>query len=217
MQPPSELRTRVLSAASRERAATRPQVQRRRAVLLLSACVVPVLIFLAFGGLRAGPRPSALVLRTALGSTAIALVALVVACSRGRSTLGRAGVYFLWLSIATPFALLAWKVAMSAGVASMMQRWPERVGFRCLLLSCLMSAWPLAALVMARKALDPLHPALTGAAIGSAIGASIWVLVDLNCPIAYVPHLLLGHALPLLIITVAGAGLGERYMAFRAR
>lgn len=217
MKPPAELRSRILSAVAGEPAATRVQIERRRVVMLLSAGVVPLLIFLGFGGLREGPRPAALVLRTALGGAAIALVALVVACSRGRSTLGRARAYFLWLVIVTPIALLTWKVAMSVEFTHMMQAWPGRVGFRCLWLSCLMAVWPLAALVLTRKGTDPLYPALTGAAIGSAIGASIWVLVDLSCPIAYVPHLLLGHALPVLILTFAGAKLGERFIAFRAR
>jgi hypothetical protein len=80
-----------------------------------------------------------------------------------------------------------------------------------------MAVWPLVALVLTRRRTDPLHPSLTGAAIGSAVGASIWVLVDLNCPIAYLPHLLLGHVLPLVLITSVGAALGRRLIALRSR
>jgi hypothetical protein len=79
-----------------------------------------------------------------------------------------------------------------------------------------MAAVPLLVLVAARRETDPLHPARTGAALGSALGALVWVLVDLNCPVAYVPHLLLGHVLPLVSITLLGGALGERFIALRA-
>jgi hypothetical protein len=37
----------------------------------------------------------------------------------------------------------------------------------------------------------------------------VWVLVDLWCPVAYLPHLLLGHVLPLALAVGAGAMLGR--------
>jgi hypothetical protein len=131
--------------------------------------------------------------------------------------LGRASVWLWGLAVVTPLALLGWKVIASAQFDNMMVRWPGRVGLRCLWLSCLMAVWPLVALVLTRRRTDPLHPGLTGAAIGSAVGASTWVLVDLNCPIAYVPHLLLGHVLPLVLSTSVGAVLGRRLLALSSR
>ncbi|HXK20785.1 MAG TPA: NrsF family protein [Polyangiaceae bacterium] len=216
LQPSSELRARVLLAASREDAPTRDRVKRRDSWLLLSAVVVPLLVFFAFGGLRDGPRPTLLVLRTSLGAGAIALVCLLVGLSRGRSTLGRARVWLWCLALLAPVALFGWKVAVSSQFERMMVLWPGRIGLRCLSLHCLMALWPLTALVLTRRESDPVHPALTGAAIGAAIGASLWVFVDLSCPVAYVPHLLLGHVLPLLLTTSVGAVLGERFIALRA-
>ena len=162
-QPSSALRARVLLAASQKDAATRQRVKRRDALLAFSACLVPLLVFAAFGGVREGPRPQALVLQPALGAAALALAATVVGFSRGRSTLGRAGIWSLGLMFATPAALFGWKVLMSAQFDNMMVNWPARVGFRCLGLSCLMAVWPLAAFLIARRASDPVHPALTGA------------------------------------------------------
>ena len=214
-RPASELRARVLLAASREDAAPRDRVKRRERWLWLSACAVPLLIFLAFGGVRDAPRPPALVLRSSLGAAAIALGCGVVGLSRGRSTLGRARVWLFGSALLAPLALLAWKVGTSAEFDQMMVKWPARVGLRCFWLSCLMALWPLTALVLARRKSDPVHPALSGAAFGAALGAALWVLVDLSCPVAYVPHLLLGHVLPLLLITGAGAGLGQRFIALR--
>jgi hypothetical protein len=41
--------------------------------------------------------------------------------------------------------------------------------------------------------------------------------VDLWCPVAYVPHLLLGHVLPLFVIAGAGALLGQAVLSLRRR
>lgn len=207
----------MLLAASQQPAATRDQIWRRNAWLLLSAGMVPLLVFGAFGGVRAAPRPPALVLQTSLGAGAIALGCAVVAFSRGRSTLGRARMGLVSVAAAAPLALLGWKIATSASFERMMVSWPTRVGLRCLLLSCLVAAWPLAVMAIIRRGSDPVQPGLTGAALGAAIGAASWVLVDLNCPVAYVPHLLLGHVLPLLLAMLAGAGLGQRFIALRGR
>jgi hypothetical protein len=211
------LRARVLSAVRREPAPIRSRVRIRNAALLLSGFVVPVIGLLAFGGVWAGPRPAVLVAETAIGAGAIALTASVVALSRGRSVLGRTAAWLSGLVVMTPVVLFVWKIAVSSRFDDMMVKWPERVGLRCLWLSCLLAAWPLVAFVMIRKRSDPTHPWLTGAATGAAVGASMWVLVDLACPVSYVPHLLLGHVLPLMIITGAGAVLGRRFIGIRSR
>ena len=47
--------------------------------------------------------------------------------------------------------------------------------------------------------------------MGFAAGACAWVAVDLWCPVACVPPLVLGHLLPLLVLAGAGALLGRRF------
>jgi hypothetical protein len=59
------------------------------------------------------------------------------------------------------------------------------------------------------------HPALNGTGIGFAAGACAWVAVDLWCPIAYVPHLLLGHLLPVFLLALTGALLGRLLLPHR--
>jgi hypothetical protein len=42
-------------------------------------------------------------------------------------------------------------------------------------------------------------------------------LVDLWCPVAYVPHLFIGHVLPLVLATIAGAVVGGPVIGIRSR
>jgi hypothetical protein len=73
----------------------------------------------------------------------------------------------------------------------------------------------LAFLAVRRNA--PVHPTLNGAAIGVAAGACAWVALDLWCPVASVPHLLVGHLLPLCILAGTGALLGQALLSLRSR
>lgn len=217
MLPPSELRARVLAAARSELSPTRERVQRRERVAWALSLAAPLALFWAFDGARLAPRPLPLVITTATSALLVALVALWLGLSRGRSSVGRSR-WLLWLTLLlTPLVLLALKVGASAEVAGMVRRWPERPGFRCFYLSCGCLAAPLVAFFWARRRTVSAHASLRGAAAGAAIGAVIWVLVDLNCPVAYAPHLLLGHVLPLLLATLVGAGLGEPVLSLRRR
>lgn len=217
MNPSADLRARVLEAASRERSPTRRETQVRNAALFVSGVAIPIAVFVTYGGIRPTGRPETLIVETASGAAVIALTVAIIALGRGRSMLGRAGIWLLGLALVTPIVLFTWKVGISSLFPGMMAKWPERPGFRCLRLSCLMAAWPVVALVMTRRGSDPTHPRLTGAAIGAAVGACVWVLVDLWCPVAYVPHLFLGHILPLVGTTLVGAFLAGPFIALRGK
>jgi hypothetical protein len=216
MASPGDLRSRVLAEAAREPLVTRDEARFRNAVFLVSAVIVPLGVFIAFGGVRADARPVTLIVRTVVGAGVIAAAALLVALGRGRSALGRPDIILVALALLTPIAMLGWKAAVSSRFPGMMDPSPERPGFRCLELSCLLAAWPLVAVVMTRRQSDPVHPRLAGAAIGAAVGACSWVFVDLWCSVAYVPHLLLGHVLPMVATTAAGFWLGN-FIALRRR
>jgi hypothetical protein len=51
--------------------------------------------------------------------------------------------------------------------------------------------------------------------MGVAAAACAWVFVDLWCPVAYVPHLMLGHVLPMAILGSVGALLGRFLLQVR--
>jgi hypothetical protein len=211
----ARLRARTLELAKNQPSPTRSSVRTQRRLAVAALMAVPVAFFVAWGGIRMAPRPEALIEETALGAGMIALIAAVAAFGRGRSMLGRSRRVLLAVVILTPLALLSWKVAVSAAHPGMMAEWVERPGLRCLRLSCILSIVPLlGALVVLRRS-DPVHPTLLGMAIGAAVGGSSWVLVDLWCPVAYVPHLLLGHVLPLVLAVGTGALLGRHVLVPR--
>ena len=225
------LRAQVLAAAAAEASPTRATVNRRNAFIGMVAAASGVGAFVIFAALmsegtlvRLGgevaqrhlERSSWLVLATAGGALGIAAAALWLALGRGRSMLGRSRRWLLYGGLLIPICLLAWKVGCSMAFGDAMVRWPERLGLRCLALSIVVAVGPLLSFVTMRRTAF-LHPALNGAALGLAAGACAWVAVDLWCPVAHVPHLLLGHVLPLLVLAGAGALLGQALLSLRHR
>lgn len=210
-----DLKKRVLDAAAATPAPTRRSLRIRNiAIFGVAACLMAE-AFYYWGGLRASPRPTALVVETALGAACIAAVAMWGAYGRGRSMLGRSSIVLGAVGLVTPAALFAWKVLWSAGDPAMMVQWRDRVGYRCLWLSLLMAVFPFIAMLLIRRNSDPNHPRLTGASLGVAAAACAWVFTDLWCPVAFVPHLLLGHVLPIAILAALGALLGKWMFAVK--
>jgi hypothetical protein len=227
----AELRAQVLAAAAAEASPTRAAVKRRNTVAGVVAAVSGVGSFAILAALmsegelvRLGgevaqrhlERSPWLVATTAGGALAIAAAALWLSLGRGGSMLGRSRQWLLYGCALIPISLLAWKVGCSLGFGDAMVRWPERIGLRCLVLSIVAAAGPLWAFVRMRRTAI-LHPALNGAAAGIAAGACAWVAVDLWCPVAHLPHLLLGHVLPLWVLAAVGALLGQSMLALRHR
>jgi hypothetical protein len=211
--PLPDLKGRVLAAVRAEAAPTRSAVRQRGWLTLGIAAAVAVAIFTHFGGMRASGRPGLLILVTCLGWSAVASAAAAVAVSRRGSMLGRSTSALLVLIAATPLVLFTWKVGVSVPFGpEMTASWPARPGFRCLGLSLAMAAPVLVALLLMRRRSDPVHPGIAGAALGMTAAVGAGTLVDLWCPIAYVPHVLLGHILPLLIAAVFGALAGRRLL-----
>ncbi len=213
----SLLKRRVLAAAMAEPSPTRPERRILRAMRLASAVAVPVFLFEWVGGPRIAPRPVGLATLTALGTLAIAASTLFVAAGRGSSMLGRSRRQLLGTAMVVPAVLLLWKLAASSAVPDMMEPWPGRLGLRCFALTALLAAWPVAMLLRELSASDPVHPRSLGAALGVAAGAAAAVLVDLWCPVAHAPHVLVGHVAPIVLLAGFGVALGERALGPRYR
>ena len=116
-------------------------------------------------------------------------------------------------ALAAPLVLLAWKVGVTVPFGpEMTVPWPGRPGFRCLGLSLAMAAPVLVALLVMRRRSDPVHPGIAGAALGMTAAVAAGAFVDLWCPVAYLPHVLLGHILPLALGAAFGAWAGRRLL-----
>lgn len=220
-----DLKARILQAAREAPTPTRASWNRKRTLLVVLAVAVSLLVFAAIGGIRAGGvtqgrplmRSVQLIFGTAGGALLIAVAAASVLLDRGRSMLGRSRLAIIAVVVLTPIVLFVWKLSVSTWVPDMTVEWPERLGLKCLSWSFAFAVAPMSALMWIRRGSVPLHPALTGAAIGAAVGAFDWVLVDLWCPVAYVPHMMLGHVAPLVSLTLLGAALGQLVLAPRWR
>lgn len=212
-----DLRDKILSAANRNPAPTRAQATRARIWLFAAGIAGAVAIFLLGGGLRMTDRPPSLVALTSLGTAVFAGTgAYCLFTRRGRSALRRPKVWLVLAALGGVVGFLLFKYSVSAAYGHT-NVWPERVGFRCLRLGVLTGALPLFAALAAWRHTDPLTPVATGAAFGAGAGLGSAVLVDLWCPVAYMPHLLLGHVLPIVILAVLGGLLGWRLLAIRKR
>jgi len=228
----ADLKAWVLESVAAEASPTRAAVRRRNILVGLLAVASGLAAFVVFAmftsqgqlvrlGGEIAPQHDVersvwLVGMTAGGALAIALTATWLALSRGRSMLGRPRTWLVGAIALTPLALFAWKVVCSLGFGDPMAQWPARPGLRCLSLTMLVAAGPLLAFLAVRRS-APAHPALNGAVIGVACGACAWVPLDLWCPVASVPHLLLGHVLPLGILGGLGALLGQALLSVRSR
>jgi hypothetical protein len=212
-EPLPELRGRVLAAVRAEPAPTRSAARRRGWLTLGIAAALAVAIFTHFGGIRTSGRPGLLIFWTCFGWSVVASAAAAVAVARGRSVVGRSTAALLILIAAAPLVLLAWKIGVTVPFGpEMREPWPGRPGFRCLGLSLAMSAPILMALLVMRRGSDPVHPGVGGAALGITAAIAAGTLVDLWCPVAYLPHVLLGHILPLVLGAVFGAWAGGRVL-----
>jgi hypothetical protein len=72
---------------------------------------------------------------------------------------------------------------------------------------------PLLTLLYSRRGTDPSHPNTAGMALGVSVGLGVAVLIDLWCPVAHIPHLLMGHLLPVAIFALLGVAIGRKLLA----
>lgn len=206
----------VLDATRAEPSPPRSVVRRRAWGLVALSAALAVGVFALYGGLRDGgaPRPASVIAATTLGAAGIAAIGLWLATGQ-RSMLSRSAGVLGATAVGVPVALLAWKLGWSATVAGGLDPWSGRVGWPCLQIGLATGLTPALALLLVRRRSEPRHPRLLGAALGAVAGAFAWGVTDLWCPVGHVPHLLLGHVLPVVVFIGLGALLGGACLAVR--
>ena len=217
--PSADLRARVLAEVARTPSQTRVEYKRRVLLVAGIGAVATVALFVGMGGMSPGRRPVEMVAFT-VGFALVAVAVLTRLSSRSGaspSMLGRPrGVLLAAVVASAPL------LALVAVLASMM--WPEPaaehvgggVHLACGAISVLQGALPLVALMVPRRGSDPVHPAVTGAALGMTAGAWTVVMAYLRCPHAAALHCVLAHVVPTLILTVLGAALGSLLLRVRS-
>lgn len=213
--PPSELRARVLEAARREPARSRAHGARRRAFTIALGFVALALTALAIGA-HPGRRPSAYIVALAASWWVLAVGATWAGVGRGRLMLGRSAFARIAVVMVTPLAL-----ALTGLLAGRI--WPAALqdasgGYedaRCTLVTFLLALGPLLAFARVRRESEPIHPRLSGAALGVAAGTWGAALLVVICAFARPAHMLIGHVLPVLWLAGIGAFVGARSLSIR--
>jgi hypothetical protein len=146
-------------------------------------------------------RASALTLLIAFGLSLVAAIVTAAVLNGSNSPLGRSHLTLAAFIATVPIAVLGW-----------LSLWQPHelhesipVGWRCHTLSLVIGAAPLIALAIAKRHSEPQYPRWLGAAFGVIAGAWAAVLVAAWCPLFDFPHALLGHVLPILVLTALGA------------
>ncbi|HEY1958533.1 MAG TPA: NrsF family protein [Polyangiaceae bacterium] len=214
MTPSSSLRDKILADAAAQRARTRSQGRRRAALVYTIAALAGLPLFFLWGGLsHAGGRPTTITVGVGLGALLLAVACAAVAFRRGKSLVGRSSTALLSVAVVAPIATYAWLVSWHARYVDPF----ARVGYRCLTMTLVAGAALLGAALFLRKRTIAVHASAAGAALGAAAGTFGGVTVDVWCPISASSHVLVGHVLPLVILSATGAIVGRMILPIRAR
>jgi hypothetical protein len=212
------MKARILAQVGATHAPTRDEGRVHLWLVLASSLVVAASLFFALGGMSHGDgRPLWFYAASSIGWAMVASLSVWGALYRGGSAIGRPHAWLLAVAVGTPAVLFAMMFGFGVVHPEVTLVHPERLGLKCLGLTVAAAAFPLTGLAMLRRGSDPVHPIATGAALGSACGASAGVVVEMWCPVATPQHVAIGHIAPIVTMALVGALLGARVLTIRAR
>lgn len=215
---PPGLRERVLASAAKVPAAP-PGAWARRLTSVAVVLAVWLGVAYAMTGRRADweDLSPSYALGTILALVAAAIVLSTAGLSRGRAMLGPPVSVQLALALGVPVLLAGWSLFVPIAASSSFPCSTEGEALRlspmCGAMSVALAAPMLAALLWLRRGTPAATPTLTGACLGAAAATWAHLVLHAHCPTAHPLHVLVGHALPLVPVMLAGALVGRR--AFR--
>ena len=209
-------RKRVLASVGGIAAPTRRELLRRQAWLIGVGVVGALTLFWIEGGLRATGRPPSLVAWTSLGTSCFVGTGMWFLFTRTRAGHRRGWAVLGLATLAPVVAFVLWRYGLGH-LYALASPWPTRPGYRCFVMSVATGGILLFALLLAWRGVDPMSPRATGAAFGAGAGLGSALLIDLWCPVSYLPHLLIGHVVPIAVLAVAGAVVGRRILGALGR
>ena len=219
MMPPESLTLRVLEAVQQHPA---PRRTDRLPFTIAGATLAaagmlamvewgPVLLGRTGGVAHAAGRPAAIGAWILGGTVVLALASTWLVLPSRRSMLSPPRGLLLGVTIALPLLVGGWLVLWHGTYDDPF----TTIGQSCFALTALTAPWPFAALAYASRRAEPRHPGTVGAALGAVAGAWAAVMVALWCPQAGHAHVLVGHVLPLAVLTLAGSAIGARMFRLR--
>jgi hypothetical protein len=219
MASPSErLYARVRSAVESTPAATTRTRTRIVAALAIVPTLTTLIVLVASGlvygqpaaGLDIDVASSAAVLTILALLTGLALASTVFALWQGRSGLGIASMWLVSIAalVAPVYAALTVLQPLHSGAADDASLTGVAIspwGLRCIFIASVVGASALAIFAVALRRAVAVAIGLRGAALGAAAGGWAGLAVFAFCPSGELQHLLVGHVLPVLLLTLLGA------------
>lgn len=210
------LKERVLAAAATTPSPTRHEGKTRGVWLLALSLVAGVaLLELAGGVAHSGARPLAVTVRLADG-WALASTLLTWLLLRRRAMLAALPRSLVVATLACPIVLFAWMAYFEGAFPPLAGSTPG-ADWICLLFTLAGAATPLGCFMQLHRGVELQRPDMLGAAGGAAAGAWSGVLAILWCPTTSPWHVLLGHVVPITLLTCIGSLLGASMLGVRAR
>jgi hypothetical protein len=206
-------KARLMAAIQRAPSPTRRASQVWMWLVVPAGVFIAAALYFAFDGIEHGKgRALWFYVTCAVSWTAVAIVSLWGALGRARATSWRSRSALVAFALGTPAVLFATMFIFAVADPDVTTIHPEKIGYKCLGLTLAAAAFPLVALLYAKRESDPVHPSFTGAALGSACGAAAGIMVELWCPVAAPRHVAFGHILPIMVLAGLGALLGARIL-----
>lgn len=213
MELPEELKASILADVTRVPSPTGPQLRRREYVVLALCGALAVVGLFAMErliGARANPvgRPLVYIVVATAAFVVLAVLATMMAFPR-KSMVGPPRAWMLSLAFGAPLVVLGVLLALNVGfehtrAMCVNAAGNPRIGFVCLDVTLILGAFPVLALLFARRAGLSVRPVETGLGIGLSVGAWTGVGVTLTCECTNSTHVAIGHVLPVIALAALG-------------
>jgi hypothetical protein len=218
MASPSErLYARVRSAIESTPAATTRTRTRIVAALAIVPTLTTLVVLIASGlvygqpaaGLDIDVASSAAVLTTLSLLIGLALASTVFALWQGSGGLGIASMWLVSIAalVAPVYAALTVLQPLHSGAADDVSLTGVAIspwGLRCILLASVVGISVLGIFAVALRRAVAVAVVLRGTALGAAAGSWAGLAVFAFCPSGELQHLLIGHVLPIVLLTLCG-------------
>jgi len=212
----AELRARILEEAKKTPSPTRDEHRKRVAVVVALGTLATAGLFFAMGGFAPGARPMELIGFSAGFAVVAAIVLTRISRPRQGSVLPAPRSLLVTACVAAaPMLAVAVLAATTMWPEPAHEDVPTKTHLACGLMTVVQGALPLVVLIIPRRGSDPVHPAITGAALGMTAGAWTAAMAYLRCPHAEASHCILAHVVPTLALTAIGAVLGRMFLRVR--